>query len=123
MPLGLLCIAAVAIDGDSIRCRNLGEIRLLAIDAPDRTSSRPCRERFGDHRCDDAGAKAAKASLRAGLKLGPVMVEEVTRDRYGRLVARASAGETNLSCWQLKRRQARYIARYDNGGRVRKICR
>lgn len=123
MPLALLCIAAVVIDGDSLRCRNLGEIRLLAIDAPDRTSSRPCREHFGDHRCDDAGAKAAKVSLREAMALGPVRVEPVTRDRYGRTVALVTAGGHDLSCWQLARGQARYIVRYDNGGRVAKLCR
>lgn len=123
MPIALICIAAFAIDGDSLRCRNLGEIRLLAIDSPDRTSSRPCLGHFGDHVCDDAGAKAAKVSLRAGLALGPVRVTPVTRDRYGRMVALASAGGTDLSCWQLRRGAARYLVKYDNGGRVARICR
>lgn len=122
MPL-LLCIAAAVIDGDSIRCRNLGQVRLLGIDAPDHTDSRPCREHFGDHRCDDAGARSAKASLREALKLGPVRVEAVTRDRYGRMVALASAGGRDLSCWQIEHRQARYMAKYDNGGRLARICR
>jgi endonuclease YncB( thermonuclease family) len=52
----IACIAAVAIDGDGIRGRNIGEVRLLGIDAPDRTSSRPCRQRFGNHVCNDAKA-------------------------------------------------------------------
>lgn len=31
----LICLAAAVIDGDGIRCRNLGDVRLLGIDAPD----------------------------------------------------------------------------------------
>jgi micrococcal nuclease len=121
MPL-LTCIAAYAIDGDSMRCRNLGEIRLLAIDAPDRTSSRPCKEHFGDHVCDDAGAKTAKVSLRQALLMGPVTVEPVGRDRYGRMLALVKAGGADLSCYQLHAGVARYIVRYDNGHRLARIC-
>ena len=68
MPAMIVCEAPVAIDGDSLRCRNIGQVRLLGIDAPDYRSSRPCRQGFGDHVCNDAGARAAKASLRAGLR-------------------------------------------------------
>lgn len=119
----LTCIAAIALDGDSIRCRNLGEVRLLGVDAPDRTTSRPCREGFGDHVCDNAASAAAKASLRAALKLGPVRVDPVTRDRYGRMVALVSVRGRDLGCHQLAAGHARYIVRYDNGLRVRRRCR
>ena len=122
MPALLLCLSAAVIDGDSIRCSNLGQVRLLGIDSADYRSSRPCREQFGDHVCNDSQARAAKASLKAALRLGPVRVEPVTRDRYGRTVALVSAGGTDLSCWQLRRGLARYIVRYDNGGRVAKAC-
>jgi micrococcal nuclease len=122
MPL-LACLAAVALDGDSIRCSNLGQVRLLAIDAADYRNSRPCKGGFGDHVCDDDAARAAKASLKRALAVGPVRVEPVTRDRYGRMVALASAGGRDLSCWQLAAGHARYIARYDNGRRVARLCR
>ncbi|MBV9528325.1 hypothetical protein [Sphingomonas sp.] len=59
----ILCAAAWVIDGDSIRCSNVGEIRLLGIDTPDYRDSAPCRGHFGDHVCDDQSAKAAKRSL------------------------------------------------------------
>jgi micrococcal nuclease len=121
MPI-LTCLAAVAIDGDSIRCSNIGQVRLLAIDTAEYSQSRPCRGGYGDHVCDDAMAKAGKESLRAALRLGPVRVEPVTRDRYGRTVALVTVGGRDLSCWQLQRGVARYIVKYDNGGRVAARC-
>ena len=135
--LGLIaCLSPWIIDGDSLRCANLGEVRLLGIDAPDTRASRPCVGHFGDHVCDDAGARAAKASLIAVKRLGPIRLQPITRDRYGRLVAIAWAGgfisrlhpgqplgAVNLSCWQLERGSARYIAAYDNGRRIARACR
>lgn len=35
----LPCLAVTAIDGDSIRCSDVGQVRVLGIDAPDRTDS------------------------------------------------------------------------------------
>lgn len=135
MPALLICIAAMAIDGDSIRCRNLGEVRLLAIDSADYRRSRPCLGGFGDHVCDDRKALAGKRSMQRALKLGPVRVDPAacspvprtgcadrSRDRYGRMVALASAGGVDLSCYQLRAGVARYIVKYDNGGRVRRRC-
>jgi micrococcal nuclease len=122
MPI-LACLAAQVIDGDSIRCRNLGQVRLLGIDAPDRTDSRPCREGFGDHVCDTAAATRAKLAMRAALKLGPVRVEVVGRDRYGRALGMVTAGPTVLNCRMLRVPGVRYIQRYDDGGRVARACR
>jgi endonuclease YncB( thermonuclease family) len=121
MPL-LLCLAATVIDGDGIRCRNLGHVRLLGIDAPDPTSARPCRQRFGDHVCNDAQARTAKEAMRSALRLGPVQIEAVGRDRYGRLLGIAYAGQVNINCRMLQVSGVRYISRYDNGGRVRRAC-
>lgn len=121
MPL-IVCEAPQVIDGDSLRCRNVGQVRLLGIDAPDYRSSRPCRGGFGDHVCDDAGARAAKDSLRQGLRLGPVRLTSAGRDRYGRMLALAQAGGTNLNCWQLRAGVVRYIPRYDSGRRVARAC-
>lgn len=118
MPAILLCLAAFAVDGDSIRCSNLGQVRLLGIDSADYRTSRPCRQDFGDHVCDDTQARAGKESLKQALKLGPVRIEPVGRDRYGRMLALVTAGGTNLNCLQLRHGVARYIARYDDGRRV-----
>jgi hypothetical protein len=44
MPALLLCLAAVAADGDSIRCSNLRQLRPLGMDSADDRSSRPSAE-------------------------------------------------------------------------------
>lgn len=125
----IACLSPWVIDGDSLRCRGrggfVGEVRLLGIDTPDRTSSRPCREHFGNHVCDNAGAKRAKDMLIriVAANRRSVRLEPVTRDRYGRMVAEVWAGSTNLSCWQLERRVARYIVKYDDGHRIARACR
>ena len=120
------CADPWVIDGDSIRCSNLGEIRLLGIDTPDYRDSRPCVGHFGNHVCDDAAAKAAKRAL-IRLKLSVRGVEwrvlPVTHDRYGRTVAEVRAGSIDLSCFQLANGSARYISEYDNGGRIARSCR
>lgn len=122
MPAAIICEAPYVIDGDSIRCANLGEIRLLGIDAADYRRSRPCTGHFGDHVCNDRSARLAKWSLAEGIKLGPVTVEQVTRDRYRRIVGLVSAGGNDMSCWQLQRGTVRYIVKYDNGGMIRSRC-
>lgn len=120
----ILCAAAWVRDGDSIRCSNVGEIRLLGIDTPDYRDSAPCRGHFGDHVCDDRAAKAAKRSLIeiVSRNRGAVRVEPVTHDRYGRTVAEVWAGSVELSCYQLRAGVARYIVKYDTGGRVARAC-
>lgn len=118
----IICQAPVVSDGDSIRCSNLGRIRLLGIDAADHVSSSPCRQHYGDHVCDDALADAATASLRRGIR-GTVTVQQVTTDRYGRIVAIVRANGVNMSCYQMIQGAARYIVRYDTGGLIAGECR
>ena len=116
------CTAPYVIDGDSLRCGNVGEVRLLGIDAPDKTYSRPCVGHYGDHVCDDRAARQATWNLRQAMRLGPIRLEPVTRDRYGRMVAVAYAGSINLSCWQLRSPVVRYMPQYDNGQRIARAC-
>lgn len=118
----LLCLAAMVIEGDGIRCRNLGEVRLLGIDAPDYQRSRPCRQRFGDHVCSDRQARQAKEAMRSALRLGPIRIESVGRDRYNRVLGIAYAGGVNLNCRMLRVPGVRYMPRYDDGRRVARAC-
>lgn len=121
------CIAAIVVDGDSLRCPRgpEQEVRLLGIDAADKMSSRPCRQGFGDHFCSDQRARAAATRLRQGIRLGPVRLQVVGRDRYGRALAIAWAGAVNLNCWQLQAPAptVRYIPAYDDDRRVARACR
>jgi micrococcal nuclease len=121
----IACLSAWVIDGDSLRCAGLGQVRLLGIDAPDYRGSPPCRGHYGDHVCDDRGANAAKQSLIAAVRphRGAVRIEPVGPDRYGRTLAIAWAGATNLNCWQISHGAARYIAAYDDGRRIARACR
>jgi len=120
----ILCASAWVIDGDSVRCSNVGEIRLLGIDTPDYRGSPPCRGHFGDHVCDDRAAKAATRSLIAVVKRNrsAIRIEPVTHDRYGRTVAEVWAGDVELSCYQLRAGVARYIVKYDNRRRIAAAC-
>jgi len=52
-----------------------------------------------------------------------VSYQIVTYDRYGRSVAMAWAASVNLSCWQLRRGHAAYVARWDDGKRLASVCR
>lgn len=120
------CVAAIVVDGDSLRCPRgpEREIRLLGIDAADSERSRPCRQGFGDHVCSDLRSRAAATRLRNGVRLGPVRLQVVGRDRYGRALAIAWAGAVNLNCWQLKvgAPTVRYMSNYDRGSRISKLC-
>jgi endonuclease YncB( thermonuclease family) len=96
MPVfSFLCLAAVAVDGDTLRCSNIsdagGRVRIARIDAPERR--------------DPAGpaSTAALARMIAGRKVACRMVDAdpriagyQTRDRFGRIVARCSAGGKDL---------------------------
>jgi endonuclease YncB( thermonuclease family) len=95
-----LCLAAIAIDGDTLRCQNLerpGLVRLARIDAPER---------------GQAGAREATQALRlmiAGRTVTCELVDADPRrkgfqktDRYGRPVARCSAGGVDLGAALIK---------------------
>ena len=104
-------------DGDTIRC-GAERIRLLGIDAPEMRGH--CRK---GRACAPGDPIASKASLSAGMRLGPIRITRVSRDRYGRTLALVSSGSSDLSCWQLRRHHAIYKPRWDDGGSVKAVCR
>ncbi len=109
MPLHFLCLAALAIDGDTLHCANVraanGDVRLARIDAPEMTGH--CRK--GRH-CAPGDPFASRRSLQA-LLTKPVTCIQVDAspfwsgfqayDRYGRLVARCIANGSDLGKSQL----------------------
>ena len=110
------CPSAYVVDGDSLRCGK-ERLRLLGIDAPELSHCPRWRV------CERGDGQVAKRSLIAGLRLGPIRYQPVTRDRFGRLVAVVWAGRTNLSCWQLSAGQAVYKPAWDNRRLIARACR
>lgn len=102
-------------DGDTIRCGK-EPIRLLGIDAPELPGH--CRK---GRRCAPGDGYASRASLAAAMA-GPLSIQRIARDRYGRTLALVSGPRGDLSCWQLRQRQAIYRDDWDNGGALARIC-
>ncbi|RYM14841.1 thermonuclease family protein [Sphingobium cupriresistens] len=110
-------IQCVAIDGDTLRCPEIGRVRLLGIDAPEMPGH--CRK---GRDCAPGDPHSSKASLARLIRAG-VTIAPVTRDRYGRTVAQVYAGGRNVACEQLRVELAVYIERWDTGRRLAKECR
>lgn len=109
-------IHCTVVDGDTLRCGR-ERVRLLGIDAPEM----PGHCQRGRH-CVPGDPFASTASLRIAMRSGPITIERIGTDRYGRTLAMVKAGSTDLSCYQLARRQAVYKPHWDNGGRLAAIC-
>lgn len=110
-----VCEAPRPTDGDSIRCGKL-RLRLLGIDAPE--MSQCPRNRT----CVAGSGPASRQSLTYAVGSGPVRYRPIKLDRYGRTIAVVYAGSTNLSCYQLRRGQAEYIAKWDDGRVIGREC-
>lgn len=115
-PLWIDCPAPKVIDGDTIRC-GAERVRLLAIDAPELHG---CPR---NRRCAPGNPVASKLSLKQAIATGPVRYVTVSRDKYGRAVAIVTAGEINLTCWQLQQGQAIYVRRWDDRSLIMRTCR
>lgn len=111
-----ILLAAIAIDGDTLRIGR-ERVRLLAIDAPEMPGH--CRK---GRACVPGDPYASKAALSALLRHGPLTVQRIKQDRYGRTVAMVYAGRINLSCAMVSKGHAAYIARWDDGDRLAQEC-
>lgn len=103
------------IDGDGIVCGETS-VRLLAIDAPELHGCPRTRH------CAPGDPVASRDSLQRLIAGRVVTFEPVTVDRYGRTVAIVRVGAVNASCHQIATGYARYWARYDRGGVIRRGC-
>ena len=110
----ILAAAITVVDGDTIRAGN-ERIRLLGIDAPEIHGCRQGRV------CVPGDGQASKRSLEAMMG-GKISVQRVGRDRYGRTLAQVYAGGRNVACEQIRRGQAQYVAKWDNGGLLAADC-
>lgn len=109
------CPSPRIVDGDTIRCGS-ERVRLIAIDAPEMNGCPRGRT------CVAGNPVASSQSLKQGVRSGPVRYMMVKRDRYGRAVAVVKAGDLDLSCWQIQRGHAEYVAKWDEGGLVAQAC-
>lgn len=105
-----------AVDGDTLRC-GCERIRLLGIDAPEMPGH--CQP---GRRCVPGDPFASRASLARALE-GRLTIERIGADRYGRTLGLVHGPGGDLSCWQLRTRQARYRADWDNGRALARRCR
>lgn len=125
MPLVFIAAAALAgcsvTDGDTIRCGD-ERIRFLGVDAPDDPSNSRCRPvpKPGAI-CDRQRAEASKEALRRTMT-GPLSIERVGIDPYGRTLALVYVQGRSLSCRQIEAGQAVYVARWDQDRRVAREC-
>lgn len=105
-------VTCTVVDGDTLRC---GEerVRLLGIDAPEMGGQ--CR---AGRQCVAGDPDASKAALSSLVDGRQVRLERFGKDRYGRTLAIAWVGRTNLSCAQISGGHAAYIAQWDEGGRI-----
>lgn len=90
------CALAVAVDGDTLRCRDQGRVRLIGIDAPELPGH--CRR---GRTCTPGNAVASRAALSRAVARGGVTCLAAARDAYGRLLARCAVGGHDLACSQL----------------------
>lgn len=90
------CASPRVIDGDTLRC-GATRIRLSGIDAPELPGH--CRR---GRACAPGDPYASTDNLRRLTASGAIRCRQTDIDRYGRIVARCSAGNRDLSCEQVR---------------------
>ena len=102
-----LCQSPSIHDGDTIRCGQ-ERVRIANIDAPELQGSPRCDKRRGtDDWCDYAAGEAARAALARLFARGPVLIERLGTDRYGRTLAAVTVNGTDAGAYLIGRGLAR----------------
>ena len=101
-PGDFTCSAVSVTDGDTFRCDGR-RVRMEGIDAPELPGH--CRE---GRDCVAGDPFASTSNLQRIIGAGEVVCRTTDTDRYGRTVARCFAGETDLSCEQVRGGFAKY---------------
>lgn len=90
------CSSPEIVDGDTLRCDGR-RVRLHGIDAPELPGHcRPGRS------CTPGDPYASSENLRRMASSAALRCRQRDVDSYGRIVARCSAGEQDLSCGQIE---------------------
>jgi endonuclease YncB( thermonuclease family) len=97
------CSVARITDGDTLRCSDGRRVRIAGVDAPELGACAPGRK------CTPGDPAASKRSL-AEIASGKTLKCRQVGTSYDRAVAFCSAGDTDLSCAQVKADQA--VQRY-----------
>ena len=105
----------IVTDGDTIRCGD-ERIHLLGINAPELPGH--CRS---GRNCAPGDLYASTSSLRAAVT-GQLTIKRVGEHQYGRTLAMVVSDKGDLSCWQLRREQAIYKAKWDDDLGVARAC-
>jgi len=113
-PISLLAGAALALcpapsvhDGDTIHC-GAEKVRIANIDAPELPDSPKCEGYRSPYAwCDFALGYRSRDALRGLLASGPVKIERLGTDRYGRTLALVSVGGIDAGRWLVARKLAR----------------
>lgn len=93
---GFACPSPRVVDGDTIRCGPV-RVRLTGIDAPELPGHcNPGRA------CTPGDPYAATENLQRLIGGRSLVCQQTDTDRYGRVVARCSAGGRDLSCEQVR---------------------
>lgn len=109
-----LCIASVH-DGDTLTLCTREKVRIANIDAPELRDSPRCapaqRQRLAGSRnpswCDYAAGEQSRDALRAILGTGPVSIERLGQDQYGRTLARIYVDDRDAGDYLVRRGLAR----------------
>ncbi len=101
-PADFTCSAVSVTDGDTFRCDGT-RVRMQGIDAPELPGH--CRE---GRDCVAGDPWASTSNLQRLIGTGPVICRTTDTDSYGRTVARCFAGDTDLSCEQVRGGFAEY---------------
>ena len=85
-----VCASPIVHDGDTLRC-GAERVRIANIDAPELPDSPKCHDRRIAYAwCDYKVGYASRDALVEFLRRGPVNIERLGVDRYGRTLARVS---------------------------------
>ena len=95
----VLCAVVTVHDGDTIRCD--GErVRIANIDAPELPDSPKCHDRRASYGwCDYKAGYASRDALAKLAASGPVRMERLGVDKYGRTLARVTVNRRDVGSY------------------------